>query len=44
MKLTLLFLSMDVLTLLAYPLLYAYSKVHLWTKTFKCHPAQIRND
>jgi len=44
MKLTLLFLAMDVLTLLSYPLLYAYSKVYQWTKTFKRHPAQIRNE
>lgn len=44
MKLALLFLAMDVLTLLSYPFLYAYSKVHLWTKTFKRHPAQIGND
>ena len=39
MKLTLLFLAMDVLTLLSYPFLYAYDKVHHWTKPSKRHAA-----
>lgn len=43
MKLTLLFLAMDVLTLLSYPFLYAYSKVHQWTKSFKRHAAYVSN-
>lgn len=32
MKLALLFLAMDVLTLLSYPFLYVYGKVHHRTK------------
>lgn len=32
MKLNLFFLAMDVLILLSYPFLYAYDKVHHWTK------------
>ena len=43
MKLALLFLAMDVLTLLAYPFLYAYSKAQHWTKSFKRHATQVGN-
>lgn len=39
MKLNFLFLTMDALTLLLYPLLYLYSKVYQWIKVFKYHPA-----
>ena len=35
MKLALLFFAMDVLTVLAYPFLYVYSKVRQWIKSFK---------
>ena len=31
MKLSLLFLVMDLLTLLFYPVLYVYGKIHQWT-------------
>lgn len=43
MKLALLFLAMDVLTLLSYPFLYVYGRVHQWTKSFKRHAAQVGN-
>lgn len=42
MKLNLLFLAMDVLTLLAYPVLYAYSKFHHLTNSLKNHALQTR--
>lgn len=42
MKLNLLFLAMDVLTLLAYPVLYVYSKFCHLTRSLKSHAVQTR--
>ena len=42
MKLALLFLAMDVLTLLSYPLFYAYGKFHQWTSSIKARALQAK--
>lgn len=42
MKLALLFLAMDALTLLSYPFLYVSSKIHPWTKCLKQIAGQVR--
>jgi len=42
MKLTLLFLAMDVLTLLSYPFLYVYEKFHQWTSSIKARAMQAK--
>ena len=42
MKLALLFLAMDVLTLLSYPFLYVYGKFHQWTSSIKAHAMQAK--
>jgi len=42
MKLTLLFLAMDVLTLLAYPVAYLYRIFQRRTRPFKSHTTQSK--
>lgn len=42
MKLTLLFLTMDALTLLLYPFLYVYGKFHQWTISIKARAMQAK--
>ncbi len=41
MKLNLLFLAMDILTLLTYPILYVYSKFQHLTRSLKNHAVQV---
>lgn len=42
MKLALFFLAMDVLTLLSYPFLYVYGKLHQWTSLIKARVMQAK--
>ncbi|HKI53101.1 MAG TPA: hypothetical protein VJ987_03175 [Anaerolineales bacterium] len=42
MRLNLFFLAMEALTMLSYPFLYVYSKLHQWTRLVKSHAIQAR--